>query len=92
MVEGKRDCSADEPPIRDPFEVVSIRSVGAPPGLPGDDWFRYVIRQGHNRIIGFRAGDKANVTCAIEDAVHRLNHRRRLKRGRTHVVLGPGST
>lgn len=92
MVDGQHECSMDAAPIRDPFEVVSIRSVGAPPGLSGDDWFRYVIRQGHNRIIGFRAGDEANVILAIEDVVYRLNHRRRLKRGRTHVVLGPRST
>ena len=92
MVEGRRDVLSDEAPIRDPFEVVSIRSVGTPPGLPADHWFRYLIRQGHNRITGSRVGDKGTVTLAVEDAVHRLNHRRQLKRGRTHVVLGPGST
>ena len=92
MAEEELDESMDAAFVRDPFEVVSVISVEAPPGLSGDDWFRYVIRQGHNQIIGFRSGSKVNVTFAIEDIVHRLNDRRRLKRGRTHVVLGPRRT
>ena len=92
MVDEERHESTDRAEIPHPYEIVSIRSVGTPPGLFGNDWFRYVIRQGHNQIVGFRAGDKANVTLTIEDAVHRLNHRRQLRRGRTHVVLAPKST
>jgi hypothetical protein len=78
--------------MRDPFEIVSIRSVEAPVGLTGFDWYRYEICQGRNQIVGFRSGDIENVTSAIKDIVDGLNHRRQLKRGRTHVVLGPRST
>jgi hypothetical protein len=91
MVENSSDSSPEETPVRDPFEVVSIRSVDTPKGLTGADWHRYEICQGHNQIVGFRAGDIANVTLAVEDIVDRLNHRRLVKRGRTHVVLGPKS-
>lgn len=91
MVEDPRADATDEPHIRDPFEVVSICSVAPPPGLTGADWHRYEICQGHNQIVGFRSGDIDKVTLAVEDIVDRLNDRRRLNRGRTHVVLGPRS-
>ena len=75
MIEGKRDCPEDEAPIRDPFEVVSIRSVGAPPGLSGDDWFRYVISEGESKIEGFQPGSLYTVTQHAETFADDLNAR-----------------
>lgn len=91
MVSESRDCSPEDKKIPYPFRVVSIRSVKAPPGLTGSDWYRYEICQGHNQIIGFRSGDKDKVNLAVKDIVRGLNFRRQLRRGRTHVVLGSGS-
>ena len=91
MVNVYRRGSTDEAFLRDPFEVVSIRQADPPPGLSGSDWYRYEICQGHNQIIGFRSGDKENVTLAIEDIVCRLNERRQRQRGQKHLVLGSGS-
>jgi hypothetical protein len=87
MVENAHAPSADEPELPDPYEIVSIRSVAAPTGMPGADWHRYEISQGANRIVGYRAGAADVVQEAIELIVLRLNMRRTIRRGRVHVVL-----
>ncbi len=73
--------------LPDPFEIVSIRAVAAPPGTAGTDWHRYEISQGSNRIVGYRTGAEGIVREAVELIVVRLNNRRVEKRGRVHVVL-----
>lgn len=82
----------DEPELPDPFEIVSIRAVAAPPGAAGADWHRYEISQGINRIVGYRAGAGATVREAVERIVVGLNLRRTHRRGRVHVVLGSNVT
>jgi hypothetical protein len=79
---------SDEPKLPDPFEIVSIRAVAAPPGTAGADWYRYEICQGDNRIVGYRAGEAGTVRAAVELIVVGLNLRRTHRRGRVHVVLG----
>lgn len=93
MVNGTPPAAESESLLPDPFEIVSIRSVAAPRGTVGDDWYRYEITQGPNRIIGYRAGRIENVTQAVEFIVFGLNQRRKQKRGRVHVLLGqrPGA-
>jgi len=75
------------PDFPDPYELVSIRAVSAPVGMPGADWYRYEISQGENRIVGYRAGAVGLVREAVENIVIRLNLRRATRRGRVHVVL-----
>jgi predicted Zn-dependent protease len=87
MVEDAPAESVDELVLPDPFEIISIRSVAAPNGMPAADWHRYEISQGHNRIVGYRAGAADTVREAVELIVLRLNMRRRHRRGRVHVVL-----
>jgi hypothetical protein len=76
-----------EPALPDPYEIVSIRSVPAPSGTAGANWYRYEISQGHNTITGYRDGGIDSVRLAVEAIVIRLNERRRQRRGRVHVVL-----
>ena len=82
------DIPLDGPKLPDPFEIVSIRAVAAPPGTAGANWHRYEICQGDNRIVGYRAGANATVREAVELIVVGLNLRRTQRRGRVHVVLG----
>jgi hypothetical protein len=89
VVSVQHDGTEVEQILPDPYEIKSIRSVAAPKGASGGNWHRYEICQGHNQIIGFRSGDIANVTAAVERIVYSLNDRRRLRRGRVHVVLQP---
>ena len=86
MVSGT-DPSSEAPDLPDPFEIVSICAVAAPPGTAGSDWHRYEISQGHNRIVGYRTGAAGKVREAVELIVVRLNIRRTHRRGRVHVVL-----
>jgi len=92
VVTADSDCFAGDATPPNPFEIVSISSADAPRGTTGSDWHRYEISQGHNQIIGFRSGKIEHVTLEIEELVFRLNDRRRLKRGRVHVVFRPRST
>lgn len=73
--------------MENPFELVSIRRTGIPPGAEGSDWHHYVIRQGENEIQGYRQGTLDAVTEAVEQIVVRLNERRTSKGRRTHIVL-----
>ena len=87
MVSNPAISSAEEPDLPDPFEIVSISAVTAPPGAAGADWHRYEISQGDNRIVGYRSGASGIVREAVELIVVRLNMRRMDRRGRVHVVL-----
>jgi hypothetical protein len=69
------------------YELISVRSARVPTGADGDDWYQYVIRQGDNEIRGYRQGSLVVVTADVEALVERLNDRRNLKPGRTHIVL-----
>jgi hypothetical protein len=87
MVGSSDVAIAEAPYLPDPFEIVSIRAVAAPPGTAGENWHRYEISQGGNRIVGYRAGAMGPVREAVELIVVGLNMRRTLRRGRVHVVL-----
>ena len=87
MVSVERDSQDGVLSLPNPYEIVSIRSVNAPKGSAGADWHRYEICQGGNQIVGYRAGGIESVTQAVEQIVFRLNERRKMKRGRVHVVL-----
>ena len=87
MVSSADIPPAEEPNLPDPFEIVSIRAVAAPPGAAGPDWYRYEISQGHNRIVGYRTGAARLVREAVELIVVGLNMRRTHRRGRVHVIL-----
>lgn len=87
MADNSHAEPAGEPDLPNPYEIVSIRAVAAPGGMPGDDWHRYEISQGDNRIVGYREGAEDTVREAVELIVVALNHRRTARRGRVHVVL-----
>lgn len=69
-----------------PFKVVSVQRIKPPEGVEGSNWHRYVIVQGANTIHGYRQGDLAAVTSAVEQIVVQLNDRRAGKRGRVQLV------
>lgn len=87
MVSNADAVFAEAPDLPDPFEVMSIRAVAAPPGTTGANWHRYEISQGDNRIVGYRAGATGMVREAVQLIVLRLNMRRMHRRGRVHMVL-----
>ena len=76
-------------PIDDSFQVESIAKSEPPDGAEKDNWYRYVIIQGGNTIVGPRPGSLRSVTQAVEEVVGRLNERRFGKRGRVHLTSSP---
>lgn len=72
-----------------PFKVVSTAKCDPPDGAGDDDWYRYVITQGSNSIVGRRQGSLSSVSTAIEEEVARLNERRMGKTGRVHLTPSP---
>ncbi|MGW8367967.1 MAG: hypothetical protein ACWGPN_04725 [Gammaproteobacteria bacterium] len=76
-------------PIDDSFQVESIAKSEPPDGAEKDNWYRYVIIQGGNTIVGHRPGSLRSVTQAVEEVVGRLNERRFGKRGRVHLTSSP---
>jgi len=81
--------TGESPAMGQPYEIVSVRSTEAPPGMEGSNWHRYVISQGANIINGCRQGNLKTVTEAVEEIVAQLNERRLHKRGRVHLVTTP---
>ncbi len=78
-------------PLADPYLLVSVLATPTPSGATGSSWHRYEIRQGVNRIVGYRQGPTKSVTTAIEALVVQLNERRLYQRGRVHLALAPAS-
>ena len=72
------------------YELVSVQAAPTPIGETGV-WHRYEIKQGVNRIVGYRHGALHNVTIAAEAIVVQLNERRLHRRGRVHLTLEPKS-
>ena len=73
--------------LEDGYELISVQSARVPAGADGGDWHQYVIRQGDNEVRGYRQGPLVVVKADVEALVERLNDRRNLKPGRTHIVL-----
>jgi len=58
------------------FRVVEVDNTNPPEGITGDNWFRYVIGQGHSRIEGKKPGTLQSVTEHAESVVEDLNSRK----------------
>lgn len=56
------------------YQILSIVQSAAPSDSEGT-WFRYVIVQGANQIIGWRAGSAKEVEFAVRVMVDGLNER-----------------
>lgn len=73
--------------IEDAFQIISVRPAKAPENAQGSGWHCYVIAQGANIIRGYRKGNLAMVTGAVEEIVTQLNDRRSGKCGRVHLIM-----
>ncbi len=68
------------------FELGEIKRAKAPDGGGGQDWYRYIITQGPNKITGYRQGSQRAVTKAVKEIILELNERRNGKKGRVHLT------
>ena len=57
-----------------PFRLASLIETGGPEGSVGT-WYRYVIKQGDNVIVGLREGAHSEVSAIVAAYIERLNQR-----------------
>ena len=57
------------------YQVLSVEKIDAPDGLPGDNWFQYVIGHKKTTIDGIKTGTLKNVTLHAESVAKDLNLR-----------------
>jgi hypothetical protein len=60
--------------LQAPFRLDSLEGVAPPSGCEGT-WYRYVIKQGDNVIVGQREGAHSEVSAIVSAYVDRLNLR-----------------
>jgi hypothetical protein len=71
-----------------PYTLSSITPTASPFSPDELDWYRYVIDQGGNQIVGYRRGSEQAVRGEVDVIVVQLNSRRTVKSGRKHIALG----
>ena len=57
------------------YHVISVNKTSPPEGMPGDNWYHYVIGYGDKQIDGSKPGTLKNVTQHAEDVARDLNER-----------------
>ena len=87
MSNSKRESAAPAQDYQQPFEFVELEQVEAPDGSDDGKWYRYVISQGGQSIVGHRRGTKKKVREAVKDIVQRMNERRMGRSGRVHLSM-----
>lgn len=60
--------------LQAPFRLDSLEDVPPPSGCEGT-WYRYVIKQGDNVIVGLREGAHSEVSATVAAYIERLNLR-----------------
>ena len=85
VLRRRKDASAEN----DPFEIDTLVRSNAPAGGQGKNWYRYVIKQGTNKIVGYKQGTQQMVREELDEIVIHLNERRVGKFGRVHLTPRP---
>ncbi|MCW9025368.1 MAG: hypothetical protein OQK73_11915 [Gammaproteobacteria bacterium] len=78
----------NENPDNPKYQVISVEKTTPPSGLPGDNWYRYVIGQGRSKIDGLKRGSLQAVTQHAESVVDDMNERNN-RGGSTYTARRP---
>ena len=62
------------------YQVISVDKIVTPEGMPGSDWYCYVIGYGKSKIDGKKPGTLKNVTQHAEAIAEDLNLRSQNKK------------
>ena len=62
-------------PSKNQYEVTSVEKTTAPEGMPGDNWYHYVITRGGQVIDGKKPGSLKAVTEHAESMAELINSR-----------------
>jgi hypothetical protein len=66
------------------YNVICVEKASAPDGMPGDDWYRYVLGYGNAKIEGLKPGTLNGVTQHAQTVADNLNERKD-RRGSIYV-------
>jgi len=69
--------------VADYFILVSVEKSEAPKGTKGDNWYKYIIERGNNKIVGNMCGSLQKVEKNVSDYVDNLNERVASPKGRS---------
>lgn len=72
-----------------PYILETIDRSEPPAGCTGSNWYRYTIVQGTNKIVGYRQGNRRDVTDDTRNTVRELNERRAGRKGRVNLTPSP---
>jgi hypothetical protein len=65
---------SDETAVNE-YEVAKVEKTEAPEGMPGDNWYRYVIRRGDQVIDCKKNGTRKAVVEHAESVAEQINSR-----------------
>jgi hypothetical protein len=65
---------SDETTVNE-YEVTKVEKTTAPEGMPGDNWYRYVIRRGNQVIDCKKNGTRKAVVEHAESVAEQINSR-----------------
>ena len=57
------------------FHVTEVKKTTAPEGMPGDNWYRYVIQKGNSVMECKKSGTLKTVTQHAKNAADLINSR-----------------
>lgn len=57
------------------YQVTTIEKISTPKGMPGDDWYRYVIKKGNSVMECKKSGSLKAVTEHAKNAAELINAR-----------------
>lgn len=69
------DIQPQQERIEPRFSIVSIEKCAPPEGMPGKNWYCYVVGDKGNKITGYKSGTLKNVTQHVEEFTEGLNER-----------------
>ena len=64
-----------EEPEEFEYKVITVEKTTAPEGLPGDDWYLYVIKKDHSVLQCKKSGSLKSVTKHAKEAAELINSR-----------------
>lgn len=78
--EPNSDESADKYKVKSSFNVMSIEKTDTPEGMPGDNWYKYIIGKGSSEIQGLKMGSLKEVTAHANNVANDLSDRSKGKK------------
>ena len=74
-MEAEMETETDEEQVSPRFEIERIEKCPAPKGVPGENWYQYIVGQKGSQITGYKSGTLNSVTQHVMEFIEGLNER-----------------